>query len=241
MTHEKNEGGKKTNKLNSILSQETLISQDNNTLADDLVRGKEKEDIAATVPQRKPEHWREQGISCGPSTAMQVCAGKPLDAILTAANSEEGRAQTRRLHFKTCTQPAVSPREVRSIRVALHKRSVCHLRACARERKLVHEACNLYKCGRCSYQRLHRAKRMTTCRSCHVRVVKPISKCSTSSGSAGESNGPSKRVAIKQNVRRPQRRKERRGKKEMKGTGSKTAVYENERGYAPPQWTFKKL
>lgn len=142
--------GKKTNKLNSILSQETLISQDNNTLADDLVRGKEKEDIAATVPQRKPEHWREQGISCGPSTAMQVCVGEPLDAILTAANSEEGRAQTRRLHFKTCTQPAVSPREVRSIRVALHKRSVCHLRACARERNLVHEACNLYKCGRCS-------------------------------------------------------------------------------------------
>lgn len=68
--HEKK---KKLINSTSFFHKRTTISQDNNTLADDLVLGKEKiiKDIAATVPQRKPEHWREQAISCGPSMAMR--------------------------------------------------------------------------------------------------------------------------------------------------------------------------
>lgn len=69
--HEKK---KKTNKLNIILSQENYYLSGQQHSRWWPCRGKEKkikEDIAATVPQSKPEHWREQAVSCGPSMAMQ--------------------------------------------------------------------------------------------------------------------------------------------------------------------------
>lgn len=78
---------------------------------------KSKKTLQRPSLEEKPEHWREQAISCGPSTAMQ--AHREASGL---SNCSEIGSKSRMLHFKTRTHPAVSAREARSIRTALRKR-----------------------------------------------------------------------------------------------------------------------
>lgn len=98
---------------------------------------------------------------------------------------------------------------------------------CVRSRQ-----CHFYNCRQrrsaLTRERLRRAKWMErTCGRRYIRHVKYLVKCRTCLVSVGKANGPQRRAAIKQNVRRSQHRKqedtEREKQKNTKGTGKQSS------------------
>lgn len=156
------------------------------------------------------------------------------------------------LHLKTRTHPALSARKARSIRTALRKRYGASFVTAQIEEsatmctKPAVSFLQLQATPFCAY-----ARTPSPCQTNGTYVwtslqwTREVLRCSTCLVSVGKANGPERRAAIKQNVRRSQHRKqedtEREKQKNTKGTGNKAAETEEERSSTFPQWTFKKL